>query len=279
MDDLGFVEAIDGLGESVVITVADAADRRFDARLRQALGVLDRDVLHAAIGMMDEATALERTPVMKRLLQRVENEARMGRAADSPVDYAPSESINHKGDVNEAVPGQDIGEVGDPERVRPRRSDLTVHMIQWAGRGLIAYGRAHGLAADHPLKAHQDSAWWSQTRPTHQPRHRAPSDLLALTPELAPDLAHAIDLKVGIEYPPNFSLQEGVAAYSSGQLARIGALGDMGVISGPRLASPSRVRRGDCQDAANRLDPVRRAMIINEGDHRLNGPSSSAWAK
>src|ERR1700704_5022214 len=45
MDDLGLVETVDRLGESIVITVADAAHRRLDARLHQPLGVLDRDVL------------------------------------------------------------------------------------------------------------------------------------------------------------------------------------------------------------------------------------------
>jgi hypothetical protein len=45
MDDLGLVETVDRLGESIVITVADAAHRRLDARLHQPLGILDRDVL------------------------------------------------------------------------------------------------------------------------------------------------------------------------------------------------------------------------------------------
>src|SRR3954454_22105678 len=45
MDELGLVEAIDRLGESVVVGIADAANRRLDACPRQALGILDRDVL------------------------------------------------------------------------------------------------------------------------------------------------------------------------------------------------------------------------------------------
>src|SRR3954470_19789105 len=45
MNDLGLVETVDRLGESIVITVADAAHRRLDARLHQPLSVLDRDVL------------------------------------------------------------------------------------------------------------------------------------------------------------------------------------------------------------------------------------------
>ena len=45
MHDLGLVEAIDGLGQGVVITVADTADRGLDAGLGEALCVFDRQVL------------------------------------------------------------------------------------------------------------------------------------------------------------------------------------------------------------------------------------------
>ena len=45
MDHLGLVEAIDRLGESIVVGIADATNRRLDACLRQALGILYRDVL------------------------------------------------------------------------------------------------------------------------------------------------------------------------------------------------------------------------------------------
>ena len=41
VDDLGLVETVDGLGESIVIAVPHAAYRRFDTRFRQALGVFD----------------------------------------------------------------------------------------------------------------------------------------------------------------------------------------------------------------------------------------------
>ena len=55
--DLGLVEAVDRLGQGVVIAVAHTADRRLDAGLGEALGVLDRQVLAAAIAVMDEAAA------------------------------------------------------------------------------------------------------------------------------------------------------------------------------------------------------------------------------
>ena len=38
-------------------------------------------------------------------------------------------------------------------------------------------------------------------------------------------------------------------------------------------------RRGNRQHPADRPDPMDRAMIVNERFHRLNGRSSSAWAK
>src|SRR6478609_407599 len=38
-------------------------------------------------------------------------------------------------------------------------------------------------------------------------------------------------------------------------------------------------RRGDRQHLANRLDPMRLAVIVDERDHGLNRRSSSAWAK
>ena len=47
MDEFGLVETVDRLGQRVVVGVADASDRRDEARLDQALGGLDRDGLDA----------------------------------------------------------------------------------------------------------------------------------------------------------------------------------------------------------------------------------------
>jgi len=45
VDHFGLVKATNRLGQSVVIVVADTADRGLDARFGKAFGVLDRDVL------------------------------------------------------------------------------------------------------------------------------------------------------------------------------------------------------------------------------------------
>jgi len=73
MDDLGLVEAVDGLGQGVVIAVADTADRRLDAGLGEALRVLDRQVLAAAIAVMDEAAAVW-PAFVNRLFQGIQDE-------------------------------------------------------------------------------------------------------------------------------------------------------------------------------------------------------------
>jgi hypothetical protein len=47
MDHLSLVETVDGFGESVVIGISDAADRRLDTSFSQALGVLIMDTYWA----------------------------------------------------------------------------------------------------------------------------------------------------------------------------------------------------------------------------------------
>ena len=55
MDHLGLVQPVDRLGQRVVVTVADAAHRWLDPGFGQPLGVADADVLHAAVGVVDQA--------------------------------------------------------------------------------------------------------------------------------------------------------------------------------------------------------------------------------
>ena len=62
VDQLRLVEAVDRLGESVVVAIADAADRGLDTGLGEALGVSNADVLggfnrssqHQEIGGCDD---------------------------------------------------------------------------------------------------------------------------------------------------------------------------------------------------------------------------------
>jgi hypothetical protein len=98
---------------------------------------------------------------------------------------------------------------------------------------------------------------------------RATGNIEAFALELPPDLAHAIDPEVLIEDAPDLDLQPGILPGARRQLGRIAPLGRMGVVG----------RRGDRQHLANRLDPLRPTMIVDEGDHGLYRRSSSAVAK
>ena len=78
VDHLGLEQAVDAFGERVVVTVADAADGRFDPSFKQALAVTDREVLHAAVAVVHEAALADRTAIAQRLLERVQHEVCAG---------------------------------------------------------------------------------------------------------------------------------------------------------------------------------------------------------
>src|SRR3954464_5434294 len=98
--------------------VPDAANRRLDARRGKPLGILDREVLHTAIAVMDEAAAPDRPALVQGLLQRVQHEAGVSRAGDTPADDAPRKDIDDEGDIDETGPRRDVGKVGHPQGVR-----------------------------------------------------------------------------------------------------------------------------------------------------------------
>mgnify|MGYP003587797361 FL=1 len=113
-DDLGLVETVDRFGEGVVVTVADASDRRLDASFCQPLGVANGHVLNAPVRVMHEVAAMSGTPIMKCLLKGIADKARMCRPARPPANDATSEDVDHEGHVDETLPGGDIGKVRNP---------------------------------------------------------------------------------------------------------------------------------------------------------------------
>ena len=134
-----------------------------------------------------------------------------------------------------------------------------VHMVERTWRRLVLHRGADGLAADDTVEAEVG----------HQPFDRAARDAEAFAQHLTPDLACAIDLEVLGEDALDLRPQGRIPLRPRRQLRGISALGDMVVVG----------RWGDRQHLADRLDPVDLAVIVYECDHRLNGRSSSAWAK
>lgn len=57
-------------------------------------------------------------PIMKCLVQSVQDETCMAIPACPPTDDTAGEGINDEGHVNDALPSRDIGKIGKPEHVR-----------------------------------------------------------------------------------------------------------------------------------------------------------------
>src|SRR5262249_12317641 len=137
--------------------------------------------------------------------------------------------------------------------------ELPIHPVQRTRRVRITDRRAHTLATD-------DTA---QTQLTHQPLHRAARYCMAFPVELMPDFVGTIDLQVGLPDPFDLRHQNVIALSAHAAQRRVAPLGRISPVA----------RRGDLQRLADRLDPVRVAMLINEIPHHLQRRSSSAWAK
>ena len=62
--------------------------------------------MRSAVGMVDQSTTVHGPPIMKRLIECIENETRMGSPTCPPTDDAASKGIDYERDVNEALPGR-----------------------------------------------------------------------------------------------------------------------------------------------------------------------------
>src|SRR3954453_13262624 len=131
--------------------ITDAADRRLDPCLGQPLSILDRDVLHTAITVVDEAAAPDGPALVQGLLQRVQHEAGVSRAGDTPADDAPCKDVDEEGDIDETGPRRDVGKVGHPQGVRTRCFELPIDAIERTRGRRIADGGPHPLAPHDAL--------------------------------------------------------------------------------------------------------------------------------
>jgi hypothetical protein len=136
-------------GKGVVVRITDAAHGRLNTSLLEAVGVLDRDVLAAAIGMMDESITALWPALIKGLFQGIEDKVCMGSSACPPTHDAPRIGVDDEGNVHKARPGGHIGEVGQPQPVWRRCVELAIDVIQRTNGGLIADRGAHRPATNH----------------------------------------------------------------------------------------------------------------------------------
>jgi hypothetical protein len=67
--------------------------------------------LAASIAMVHEPAAMDGPPIMERLFQCVQHEARMRRPAHPPANDPAGIGVDDESHVNETGPGRDVGEV------------------------------------------------------------------------------------------------------------------------------------------------------------------------
>src|SRR6188768_2142161 len=96
------------------------------ASARRSVYLIDRYWLPRSL-LMDEAAAVW-PAFVDRLFQRIQDEAGVGCPADPPAHDIAGVDVDHEGHVDEAGPGRDVSEVSDPQLVRRRRVELTVHL-------------------------------------------------------------------------------------------------------------------------------------------------------
>ena len=106
----------------------------------------NRDVLRAAVAVMDQGIVLSGLARMQGLLQGIEHEVGVHRTTDPPADDAPGEHVDHEGYIQPALLGRDAGEIQNPELVGPIGLELALDPILRTGCFRGQDRRARGLA-------------------------------------------------------------------------------------------------------------------------------------
>ena len=86
-------------------------------------------------------------------LQGVQGEIGAQMAGRLPADDEAAEDVEDERDVDEAGPGTDIREVGDPETVRGGRREVALDEVVGSRGGLVRLRREHLLAAHDAAQA------------------------------------------------------------------------------------------------------------------------------
>jgi hypothetical protein len=145
--------------------------------------------LGAAIGVGDELEVGSVVTLPQGHPQGVEDEVGTHVGGGLPADDLAAEGVDHEGEVADALPGAQVGEVADPEPVRPWSAEVALDQVGPAGGLRVGRCGAPGLTA--PLGA-LDSCL------AHQPLHAAATDLLARPAQGDPGAPVAVGAVVGL---------------------------------------------------------------------------------
>src|SRR3977135_1734065 len=200
-----------------------------------------------------------RLPCMQRLLERIQYQLCVHRAAHPPSHDPAGKDVDDESNIHKARPGCHERKVRHPQLIRPRGREAPLYAIQ---RFLARFPRDRRAGP-----ATTDNA--PDALLAHQSLHSAASNRNMLSVQLLPHLACTISAEVLSPHSPNQPRELCIPARTGRHAARL---------SLPPVVRVVR-RGGDRQEFANRLDPVLISMGVDERQHHSPRRSSSAWAK
>ena len=131
----GFEEGLDG---GVIVAIALAAHRHFEAMLAQDFLIVVRTVLTAAVAVED---AVPRWGSQSDgHLQRLDRQIGFHAAADGPADDAPRMQIEDDSEIQPALAGPDIADIARTFLIGPIRCEVTIQQVQRDIERVVAVG-------------------------------------------------------------------------------------------------------------------------------------------
>lgn len=140
-DQFQFQRGKEAFRDRVVPAVALVAHAGDDPVLGEQRAIVIAGVLDAAIRVMQQTRA--RTPSAQCHAERAQREIDVKRLAHRPADAAARGEIQHRGQVEPALPGRDVGNVADPDPIHLGHVELA---IEESGRDpihVLRIGGAH----------------------------------------------------------------------------------------------------------------------------------------
>src|SRR2546425_656877 len=165
----------EALAQGVVVGVADRAHRGPDPDLLAPEPEGTRRVLAALIRMVDD---LGRPALVHGHRQRVEDELRAEVGGHGPADHTAAPGIEHDGEIQEAGPRRDVGDVGHPEAIGAGDGEGALDKIWGRPGGRVA---ARALVRRHELESLDGSELVSRANQAAAFRRISRSSRRALT--------------------------------------------------------------------------------------------------
>jgi hypothetical protein len=138
-NSFGLQLAEETLGRGIVPAVAATAHALPDPEKRQAVAEGAGGVLAAAIAVKDQLAA--GAAMGDGHVESLQDQFRPHVVGHRPTDDLARKEVEDRADVEPPFVGRNVGDVGDPLLVRPRRREITVQEVLGHGQSVVRIGR------------------------------------------------------------------------------------------------------------------------------------------